>query len=41
MAGTEGALVAPDQIDVTLADVLAPLLELWREAASAKGLRLR
>lgn len=41
MAGTEGALVAPDQTDVALADVLAPLLELWREAASAKGLRLR
>jgi signal transduction histidine kinase len=41
MAGTEGALVAPDQTDVALAEVLAPLLELWREAASAKGLRLR
>ena len=41
MAGTEGALVAPDETDVALADVLQPLLDQWREAALAKGLRLR
>jgi signal transduction histidine kinase len=41
MAGTEGALVAPDETDVALADVLQPLLDQWRETALAKGLRLR
>ena len=41
MAGTEGALVAPDETDVALADVLQPLLDPWRETALAKGLRLR
>lgn len=41
MAGTEGALVAPDQIEFDLGDVLEPLLGHWQQAALAKGLRLR
>jgi signal transduction histidine kinase len=41
MAGTEGALVAPDQTDVALAEVLDPLLAQWGEAARHKDLRLR
>jgi signal transduction histidine kinase len=41
MAGTEGALVALDQTEVALAEVLDPLLAQWREAARHKDLRLR
>jgi signal transduction histidine kinase len=41
LAGTEGAMTAPDQLRFDLGSVLETVLGHWQKQAQAKGLRLR
>jgi len=41
MAGAEGAMATPDQLDFDLNDVIEPMLAQWRPSALAKDLTLR